>query len=123
MRIRWSADVPCTTEMDDRVVLAHNGLGVVIHPATRFLGRAMIFQSVTIGESGRPGEDGLLPTIGDRVVIGAGSFILGPVNIGDGCLISAGALVTKDMPEGSQATGNPACFRPLQAGWEIDRWF
>ena len=46
--------------------------------------------------------------IGDDVWVGANVSILDGVNIGDGCVIGAGAVVTKDLPEYSIAYGNPA---------------
>ena len=53
--------------------------------------------------------DVLLPVkIGNDVWIGAGAKILGNVNIGDGCVIGAGAVVTKDLPPYAIAIGVPA---------------
>ncbi len=53
--------------------------------------------------------DALLPTkIGRDVWIGAHAVILGGVTIGDGCVIGAGAVVTKDLPAYSIAVGVPA---------------
>ena len=45
--------------------------------------------------------------IGDNVRIGSNATIL-PVNVGDNCIIGAGAVVTKDVPENSIVAGNPA---------------
>lgn len=46
--------------------------------------------------------------IGDNVWIGAGVNILPGVTIGANSVIGAGAVVTKDIPEGVVAAGNPA---------------
>lgn len=46
--------------------------------------------------------------IGNRVFIGAGSTILPGVTIGDDVVIGAGSVVTRDIPNGQVATGNPA---------------
>jgi acetyltransferase-like isoleucine patch superfamily enzyme len=52
---------------------------------------------------------GALPcNIGSFVYIGYGAIILPGVTVGDHCLIGAGAVVTKDVPEGSVVAGNPA---------------
>jgi len=53
--------------------------------------------------------DILLPTkIGRDVWIGAHAVILGGVTIGDGCVVAAGAVVSKDLPAYSVAMGVPA---------------
>ena len=49
--------------------------------------------------------------IKDRANIGAGCTILPGVTIGEDCLIGAGSVVTKDIPAGSVAYGNPAVIK------------
>lgn len=52
--------------------------------------------------------------VGDHVWIGAQTLILGGVEIGNGVVIGAGSLVTKDIPPGVVAYGRPAIpVRPL----------
>jgi len=48
--------------------------------------------------------------IGNNVWIGDRATILKGVNIGDGAIIGAGAVVTKDIPSNAVAVGNPACI-------------
>lgn len=45
------------------------------------------------------------PKIGDRVYIGAGAEILGPVTIGDDAVVGANAVVRKDVPGRSKVVG------------------
>jgi len=53
-------------------------------------------------------KDVLLPTrIGRDVWIGANAVILGGVTIGDGAVVAAGAVVTKDVESGAVVAGNP----------------
>lgn len=47
-------------------------------------------------------------TIGNNVWIGGGAIILPGVSIGDDTVVGAGAVVTKDLPAGVIAVGNPA---------------
>ena len=47
-------------------------------------------------------------SVGKNCWLGGSVIILPGVNIGDGCVIGAGAVVTKDIPENSLAVGNPA---------------
>jgi maltose O-acetyltransferase len=53
-------------------------------------------------ECGRP------VSIGQNVWIGAGAIILPGVTIGDDAVIGAGSVVTRDVPDGATAFGNPA---------------
>lgn len=54
----------------------------------------------------------LLRTIVERrASLGSGAVILGGIRIGEGALVGAGAVVTKDVPPGTTVVGNPA--RPL----------
>jgi serine O-acetyltransferase len=54
------------------------------------------------------------PTIGNRVDIGAGAKLLGPIQIGDDVAIGANAVVIKDVPPNSIAVGVPAKIIPVQ---------
>ncbi|MGC4848791.1 DapH/DapD/GlmU-related protein [Micromonospora sp. DT15] len=47
-------------------------------------------------------------SIGDDVYIGVRSIIMPGVRIGDRCIIGAGSVVTRDVPDGSVAAGVPA---------------
>jgi len=47
-------------------------------------------------------------SIGDNVWLGGGVIVLPGVTIGADCVIGAGAVVTKDVPPGVLAVGNPA---------------
>jgi maltose O-acetyltransferase len=53
--------------------------------------------------------------IGRNVWIGAGAIILPGISIGDDALVGAGSVVTRDVPAGATAFGNPARAR-LAAG-------
>ncbi|WP_416879523.1 serine O-acetyltransferase, partial [Litorimonas sp.] len=60
---------------------------------------------VTLG--GNFGKGGV-PKIGNRVHIGPGAQILGPVTIGDDAIIGANAVVLIDIPKAATAVGVPA---------------
>lgn len=107
--------------------------GIEIHPGAR-IGRRLFIDhgmGVVIGETAVVGDDVLLfhgstlggrsmkrgkrhPTLGDRVVVGAGAKILGPVWVGDDVQVGANAVVVKDVPAGSVAVGVPARNRVPQ---------
>lgn len=54
------------------------------------------------------------PTVGDRVVIGSGAKVLGPITVGHDVAIGANAVVVKDVPDGNTAVGIPAKNRPAR---------
>ena len=58
---------------------------------------------------GKQGDDGVKPVmIGNDVWIGRRAIIMPGVKIGDGCIIGAAAVITKDIPDYSVAVGSPA---------------
>ena len=63
-----------------------------------------IAQSVRIGSR----EHSLGPVVERRVWIGAHATVTGPVRIGAGSTISAGSVVTRDVPPGALCMGRPA---------------
>ena len=69
-----------------------------------------IYQSVTLGgtnpSTGVAGKRH--PTLRDRVVIGSGAQVLGPIEIGEGAKVGANAVVTKDVAPGATVVGIPA---------------
>ena len=125
LRLMYACDLPPEIVMDFRVGLVHNGLGVVINRQTVFQGHAVVFQNVTIGDRalGERVEGLEAPVIGNRVFIGAGACVLGNITIGDNVIIGACAVVTKDVPPGHRALGNPAVYTPIQDTSILDRWF
>ena len=72
--------------------------GIVIGPEVRAGWGLSLHQGVTLGDR-RPGQG--QPRVGDRVSIGAGALVLGPVRIGDDARIGAGALVVRDVAPGA----------------------
>jgi serine O-acetyltransferase len=100
--------------------------GVDIHPAA-VLGPGLFIDHATgvvIGETAEVGVDVTIyhgvtlggtslnrgkrhPTIGDRVTIGAGAKILGPITVGAGSRIGANAVVVRPVPPDSVVVGVP----------------
>lgn len=80
------------------------------------------FSDVTIGFRYQPCTTGLI-TVGDGSWIGANSVITAGVTIGKYCVIAAGSIVTKDVPDYSIAAGNPARiikqFNHQTKEWEL----
>jgi acetyltransferase-like isoleucine patch superfamily enzyme len=57
--------------------------------------------------------------IGDRVWIGARATILKGVTVGDGAVIAASSVVTRDVPAGALVGGNPARVIRENVEWEL----
>jgi len=63
-----------------------------------------IFQGVTVGSVRGKGT----PIIGNNVVLGPGSKILGDIKIGNNVFVGANAVVVKDIPDNAVVGGIPA---------------
>ena len=100
--------------------------GIEIHPGAQ-IGRRLFIDhgmGVVIGETSEIGDDCLIykgvvlggttlvkkkrhPTLGNRVIIGSNSTVLGAITIGDGARIGSGSVVVKPVPSGATVVGVP----------------
>ncbi len=88
-----------------------HGMGAVIGETAKIGNYVHMYHGVTLG--GVESIEGQRhPIVGDHVLIGAGATLLGPIHIGNGAKIGAGALVMEDVPEGYTAVGVPARLIP-----------
>lgn len=99
-----------------RFVIDH-GMGVVIGETAEIGDDVMIYHGVTLGGQSLE-KVKRHPTLHDGVVVGAGAKILGPVDIGIDSAVGANAVVVKDTPPDSIATGVPATFRTRRGSEE-----
>ncbi len=84
-----------------------HGMGVVIGETCEIGNNVLIYQGVTLGGTGK--ETGKRhPTIGNNVMIGAGTKILGPFKVGDNVKIGSGSVVLNEVPSNCTAVGVPA---------------
>ncbi len=84
-----------------------HGTGVVIGETAEIGDDVTIYQGVTLGGTGKD-VGKRHPTVGDRVMIGAGAKVLGPFKIGDNVKIAAGSVVLHEIPDNCTAVGTPA---------------
>jgi serine O-acetyltransferase len=100
--------------------------GIEIHPGVK-IGRRLFIDhgmGVVIGETSEIGNDCLIykgvvmggttlekkkrhPTLGNRVIVGSNSTILGAITIGDGARIGSNSVVIKAVPPGATVVGVP----------------
>jgi serine O-acetyltransferase len=102
-------ELPCEARLGRRFRIDHFG-GIIISGDAVFGDDCIVRNGVTVGlrNTGQRGS----PVIGNRVDIGAGAKILGPIRIGDDVSIGANAVVICDVPPRSIAVGVPARVLP-----------
>lgn len=115
--------------------------GIEIHPGAK-IGRRLFIDhgmGVVIGETAEIGDDCLIykgvvlggttlekrkrhPTLGDRVIVGSNSTVLGAITIGDGARIGSGSVVIKSVPPGATVVGVPGRIveNPVPEKEELD---
>jgi serine O-acetyltransferase len=94
---RWACnqacvDLPLGLDAGPGLKLTH-GWGVVVNPAARLGRNVILMHGATIGQRGNG-----IPIIEDGVFIGPQASVLGGVTIGRGATISAGCVITRDVP-------------------------
>jgi len=91
-----------------------HGMGVVIGETSEIGDNVTIYHGVTLGgispsvNSDQQRNIKRHPTIQDKVVIGSGAQILGPITVGRNSKIGSNAVVTNDVPENAIMVGIPA---------------
>ena len=84
-----------------------HGMGIVFGETTEIGDNCTIYHGVTLGGTGK--DTGKRhPTLGNNVLIGAGTKVLGPVFIGDNARVGAGSVVLRNLPANCTAVGAPA---------------
>ncbi|GLB64430.1 serine acetyltransferase [Dietzia sp. NCCP-2495] len=91
-----------------------HGMGVVIGETAEIGDDCMLYHGVTLGGVSLK-QVKRHPTLGDRVTVGAGAKILGPVVIGDDSSVGANAVVVKDAPADSIVVGIPGVAKPAKS--------
>ncbi|XP_050219922.1 serine acetyltransferase 1, chloroplastic-like [Mercurialis annua] len=102
----FAVDIHPGAKIGQGILLDH-ATGVVIGETAVIGDNVSILHNVTLGGTGKSSGD-RHPKIGDGVLIGAGTCILGNIRIGDGAKIGACSVVLKDVPARTTAVGNPA---------------
>jgi len=100
-------------------VFIDHGMGVVIGETAEIGDGCTIYHGVTLGGTSLYKGAKRHPTLGKNVVVGAGAKVLGGFTVGDGAKVGSNAVVTKPVPEGATAVGNPA--RIIQAEADAKR--
>lgn len=109
-RKRTGIEIHPAAKIGKRLLLDH-GMGLVIGETAVVGDDCTIYHSVTLGGLSK-NKTKRHPTIGNGVLIGAGSIILGNISVGDRAKIGANSVVLEDVPPGATAVGSPAKIIP-----------
>jgi serine O-acetyltransferase len=104
---RWftGIEIHPAAKIGERVFIDH-GMGVVIGETAEIGDDCTLYHGVTLG--GTSWQEGKRhPTLGARVVVGAGAKILGPIYVGDDARVGSNAVVLKDVPADKTVVGIP----------------
>jgi serine O-acetyltransferase len=104
--LEWTVGIHLShqTNIGPGLYIGHYG-GIWISPRARLGASCNINHHVTIGVAGR--QHGA-PELGDRVWVGPGAVVSGPVHVGSDAVIGANSLVVANVPESGVAVGVPA---------------
>ncbi len=105
-RRRYGVDIHPAATIGRRFMIDH-GMGVVIGETAVIGDDCLIYQGVTLGMTGKHGGK-RHPTLGNNVMVGAGTIVLGDIHVGDNVKVAAGSVVVHDVPAGTTVAGNPA---------------
>jgi len=89
-----------------RRLFIDHGMGVVIGETTEIGDDCLIYKGVVLGGTTLEKKK-RHPTLGNRVIIGSNSTVLGAITIGDGARIGSGSVVVKSVPPGATVVGVP----------------
>jgi serine O-acetyltransferase len=89
-----------------RRLFIDHGAGVVMGETAEVGDDCLIYQGVTLGGTSLKKEK-RHPTLEDHVMVSAGAAVIGPVQIGRGSRIGAGAVVVSSAPPYSTIVGIP----------------
>ncbi|HEC83689.1 MAG: serine acetyltransferase [Candidatus Parabeggiatoa sp. nov. 2] len=118
IQIMTGIELPCEAKVGRRFTIEHFG-GIIVSGDASFGDDVIIRNGVTVGLRHTSVRGS--PTIGNRVDIGAGAKLLGPIHIGDDVAIGANAVVIKDVPANSIAVGVPARIIPRKTDQVPDK--
>lgn len=105
-RMLTNIDIHPGASIGRRFFIDH-GAGVVIGETAEIGDDVTLYHGVTLG--GTTWNKGKRhPTLGNRVVVGAGAKILGAITVGSAARIGANSVVVKEVPAGRTVIGIPA---------------
>ena len=100
----FKIEFPAAAHIGPGLALPHPH-NIVLNSRVRIGADCTLFHATTIGEAlSNNGRE--CPTLGDRVQVGTGAIVVGPIVIGADSVVGAGAVVTKSVPAASVVVGH-----------------
>lgn len=109
--------IPVGTDIGAGLRIGHFG-SIVINPAAKIGRNFSIAEGALIGSA--EGKKKGVPVIGDNVIMGANSLVIGGITVGDYVMIAPGAFVNFDVPDHSIVVGNPG--KIIQSDHPTDKY-
>ncbi|WP_425280177.1 serine O-acetyltransferase EpsC [Micromonospora orduensis] len=118
MRLFTGIEIHPGARIGRRLFIDH-GAGVVIGQTACIGDDVTMYHQVTLGARGCPADSTAVqrhPIVGDRVVLGVGATLLGPIRVGADVHVGAHCLVTSDVPAGRRLRAPTATTQPHHGG-------
>jgi serine O-acetyltransferase len=102
IRFVYGSDIHWEAQIAPGVVVVH-GMGMAISRSARVGKGSILFQNITLAESADMSTHTVgAPQIGERVHVGPGSALIGPISVGSDTKIVAGSTLLHSVPSGSR---------------------
>jgi len=102
----WGVDIHPAARINTGLMIDH-GTGVVVGETAVIGTNCSFLHGVTLGSTGKDEQD-RHPKLGNDILVGCGTSILGNIRIGNNTKIGSGSMVLKSLPCCVTAVGNPA---------------
>lgn len=121
--ITTSIQLSAAAKIGQGLYLPHMGT-IVVGSGSTIGSNCTLCHGVTIGHrgGGRGGSRTGNPVISDRVYIGPGSAIVGPIVIGEDAVVGVSAVVIRSVPSRGVVAGNPARILSYAGSFDLIRY-
>ncbi len=117
--IATNMELPPQADIGRGLFIPHTGHVIIAFNAR--IGRyCTLAQGTSVGHGAGGKEKSFSgPVLGDRVYVGPGAAVLGPITIGDDVLIGANTVVIRSVPDRAVVVGNPARMISLNGSFDL----